>query len=642
MRIKWLLPGALALLAIVLVIQLNPGVGQAQLTAEDLVVTKSAAPAEVAPGDYTVYSVTLENTTAADVEVSSLVDVLPDDFEYIGLAWNSEWGEVPFDNVAPEIQWAGPITVPASGSLTLRYKVHIPESVPLSPDPHTNRVTATLNSTEYSAEADLVVGVGEASVEKTASPGQVYPGELVTYTLTFGNSGYTTRSLTAISDVLPSGITFVEMTANSQVSDPPSGSTGTITWQGPFDIPPLGEFVVEFAASTPDTTDPLRLENLVTGQLADGTDVEDSVEIIVSTEQTYSVYLPLILGRYSPPFFVATKTADPTQVNPDPPGGLITYEVVFTNVGLLPGELSSISDVLPAGFTFEGMHPDSDVSASPSGTTGEITWTGPWAMPGQASLRLVYQVRATTTIGSNYVNTATAYVSQGKPEQVSASASVAVLQPVLLEENWNSPSPHWEPFLNYGRLRAGQWYRAPNGGVNGSPGMKHSCYIGFGDYSCDDKGAHDALYMYHASDAENWTNYRLEADVKLTTGDVIGLWFRGKYEPSELGGRHIEGYYVTLIPSSDRVRLMRVRDEGLWAYHFATADDLVIVEVDELSKKVWNHLAVEVRGNNIKVFLGNQLVIDHNDSHYPTGTVGLKTFKVQDGAWDNIKVTSLP
>ncbi len=515
--------------------------------------------------------------------------------------------------------------------------------MPLSPDPHTNRVTATLNSTEYSAEADLVVGVGEASVEKTASPGRVYPGELVTYTLTFGNSGYTPRSLTAISDVLPSGITFVGMTANSQVSDPPSGSTGTITWQGPFDIPPLGELVVEFAASTPDTTDPLRLENLVSGQLADGTDVEDSVEIIVSTEQTYSVYLPLILGRYSPPFFVATKTADPTQVNPDSPGGLITYEVVFTNIGTLPGELSSISDVLPAGFMFEEMHPDSDVSAAPSGTTGEITWTGPFPVEGESSLRLVYQVRATTTIGSNYVNTATAYVSEGKPEQVSASASVAVLQPVLLDENWNSPSPYWEPFLNYPRrLRAAQWYRAPNGGVNGSAGMKHSCYIGFGDYTCEDEGAHDAIYMFSGPGSENWTNYRLDADIKLQTGSIIGLWVRGFYEPSELGGRDVGGYYVTLVPSSDRVKLMRLPNDGTWAYHFAAAEDLAIVEVDELKKKVWNHLAVEVRGNNFKIFLNDQLVIDHNDSRYPTGTIGLKAYRVQDGAWDNIKVTSLP
>jgi uncharacterized repeat protein (TIGR01451 family) len=628
----------------VLVIQLGPGVGQAQqLPAADLVVTKSVTPAAVAPGDYVVYSVTLQNTTAADVEVSSLVDTLPDDFEYIGLAWNSEWGEEPWDNVAPEIQWTGPITVPASDSLTLRYKIYIPESVPLSPDPHTNTATATVNSTEYSAEAVLVVGVGEASVEKTASPMQVYPGELVTYTVTFGNSGYTTLSLTTVSDVLPDGITFVEMTANSQVPDPPSGDTGTITWDGPFGIPSLDEFVVEYVVSTPETSDTLRLQNLVSGHLGDGTVVEDSVEIRVSSSQDTTVYMPLIFHRYAPPYFTATKTADPTQVLPDPPGGLITYEVVFTNIGTLAGELASISDVLPTGFTFVGMLPGSDISAPPSGTTGEVTWDGPFAIEGESSLRLVYQVRATTTVGPSYVNTATAIVSEGRPDQVSASASVAVQQPVLLFENWNSPSPHWEPFLNYPRrLRADQWYVAPNGGVNSTPGLKHACYIGFNDYWCDEEGAHDAIYMYRAPGSENWTDYRFEADVSLNTGSIIGFWFRGTYEQSELGGRDVGGYYLTLVPSSDRVKLMRLPDEGTWAYHFAAAIELITGEYDGLSKKTWYHVAIEVRGSNIKIFVRDTLVIDYNDAHYPTGTVGLKTYRVQDGAWDNIKVTSLP
>lgn len=637
MRKKWMVAGVVALFALVLAILFSQGVGQAQTPLADLTVIKLAEESTIAPGEVVAYTVLLSNTADADLVVPSLVDTLPPDFEYVGLAWDSEWGEEPEDSTPPVIQWAGPITVPASDTLTLRYWIYVPNTVPLSPTPYTNTVVV---SDTYEAKAGLIVGIGEAAVGKTATPTEVDPGTLVTYTITFSNSGYVPIPLVAITDVLPTAATFVTMTANSDVLDAPVGVTGTITWTGPLTIPAETGLVVEYQVAMPMISDTQSLQNLVSGRLGDGTVVTDSVEVQVSAIHPATIYLPFVTRRWAPPRFTISKSADPTTVYNDAPGELITYEVVLSNTGTIPGTLAEIQDTLPAGFTFEAMHPDSDISAMPGGTPPNLVWTGPFVVAGESALRLIYQVRASTVLGT-YVNRATATASVGRSPNAPAEATVEVIEPILLSEKWENPSSYWQPFDNYWRLEPYQWYVEAGAGVNGSAALKHTCWYGFTDYSCGDKGAHDALYMYLSPESEGWVNYRLEAKVMVKEGTAQGLWFRGQYEPSEQSSRHVEGYYLTWRPTSNLIKLVRLRTEGKWAYTFHNPEELVRVD-HTLTKWAWYNMAVEVRGSNIKAFVDDELVIDYDDATFPTGTVGAFGYKIQDAAWDNILVTLLP
>ena len=56
----------------------------------------------------------------------------------------------------------------------------------------------------------------------------------------------------------------------------------------------------------------------------------------------------------------------------------------------------------------------------------------------------------------------------------------------------------------------------------------------------------------------------------------------------------------------------------------------------------WYTLAVEIRGSNFKAFFNDQLVLEYDDDTFPRGTVGMKTYKVVNGVWDDILVTPLP
>jgi uncharacterized repeat protein (TIGR01451 family) len=660
MRFKWTIPVAVALLAVALAILLGQAAGQAQGPLVDLEVIKTVDPPVTASGETVVYSVFLSNTTAMTLEVSSVMDILPSsDFEYAGLAPGHQW--LPPSQVLPtEIRWDGPITVPMSG-LELSYYIHVHESVPPSAVPYTNTVIATYKSTPYATQAGLLVGMGDAFVTKTADPVNVEPGGLVTYTVSFSNSGYVPMTLTTVVDALPEGVTFIDMTAGSDLPSPPVGVTETVVWTGAYTIPARSRFDVAFLASMPVTSDTLFLENQAWGELEDGTPVGPAyVEVLVSTEQPYLVYLPEVFNHWAPAIFAVTKSADPVQVDSTAPGALVTYTVEFVNSGTEQGVLANVHDTLPAGFTFVKMMPSSDVLTPPAGTTGEIVWSGPLAVPGESSLVLIYQVRASTTPGS-YTNLVTATVSEGLPLRDSASASVEVIEPLLLVEDFQSPSPYWEPFLNYWRLHPEQWYYMAGGGADGSKALRHNYALGVVNPL---KGAHDALFMYQEPGSELWTDYVYEVDAVLNADDgtgrgQIGVWFRGTYQEHEEDGLWVTGYYFSLDPyPSKHVYLWQLRtdeecgDDCAYNYHFS--NPLLLEELDNAALQAlgidlvagrWYRLKVEVDGPQIRCYIDDILVFDYYDNvgtTFEQGTVGFVTYIAADARWDNVSVTRLP
>jgi uncharacterized repeat protein (TIGR01451 family) len=658
MKHRWFIPGAVGALILVLVILLGRAVGQAQVPQADLLLSKSVDQTIIAPDELVIYTVTLTNTTAVGVEVSSLVDTLPPYFQYNGLAPGS--APIQPETVdLPRVQWSS-IAVPASGQVSLRYWVNVPATTPLSGDPYTNVVTATIGASQYTADTDLLVAIGEVTVSKTANTSRTYSGQPVTYTIALNNSGYVPVPLSVVTDALPAEITTLTMTAESDILDDPADEAGKKVWSGSHTIPSHDQFVVQYAVAMPAVEETVTLQNQAWGELGDGTVVQsDPWDVSVSPKGPTIVYLPTIARQYSPAAFRVTKTAEPDQAFAEEPGAPITYTVVVENYGGLPGVVADIRDTLPEGFVFQRMLTDGDVKSVPKGTTGEIVWTGPFDVAGMSSVTVRYVVQASTVVGT-YVNSATATVSDGHPPQEPATAPVEIVEPVLLEDTFDHDANKWTPFLNKpNRLRPEQWYW--DGGVGNPAGSyNHNRYLGNPPYPAD-----DALTMYLGPGAEEWTNYRYEMDVWLDPDtQFIFLWFRGHYQTWEgIEECHwVLGYYLEFNPGHKWARVWQTQTpddcepatcaEPGWQYDFS--NPMVLYQSPEYIygrewKGSWQHIAVEVRnvtgGVNIKGFVGDDQIVDFTDTEgtiIQNGTVGIGTYQAPLLRVDNVLVTPLP
>jgi hypothetical protein len=247
--------------------------------------------------------------------------------------------------------------------------------------------------------------------------------------------------------------------------------------------------------------------------------------------------------------------------------------------------------------------------------------------------------------------------------------------PILLQDDFNAGISQWTPFLNYpARLEEGQWYWGPQDGVGGSGALTHDCCAG-----PTGKVASDALMMYLGDGAEDWTDYRVETKLLLrggvdrdgnpepNSGDPIGLWVRGHYQQSDTHAQWVDGYYVVVAGKSDgpehwvRLAQMQIPGDCTTACNrpqnqYAFNNPFPICDPKEAPGPgcnvtfsgpfvhgSWYTLAVEVRGNHIKVWLDGVLALDYVDEKLPflTGTVGYKVHETQTASFDDILVRRL-
>jgi uncharacterized repeat protein (TIGR01451 family) len=504
-------------------------------------------------------------------------------------------------------------------------------------------VTASSGSATTDPGTGEVTVVGpNIEVTKSVWPQEVLSAEYVTYTVTLENTGNGAGVVDLISDTLPLGFEFQGMSSGGTITDLPIGTTGTIAWDGPFAMPSGAQETLIYAVRSSSASG---LESPVNEVVAlyDGKASASATAAV--TVKPRLTYLPLMFKNYTAPYFVASKSVTPTQVDVADAAQDVIYTVEFTNPGDDPGLLDTVSDQLPPGFSYiqmESGSPPTDV-----GPDGLLVWdldfpeTGP-----DETYTLSYRVRIPQdTEPGTYDNQVTATTLVGRAPAGPALATVRVKDPILLWEDFESGTGDWEPFLNYWRLEPEQWYRKSNGGFDGSKGMRHTYWLGKPE---PDRGAHDAIYMYQGPGSDDWTNYRLETMIRADGAGIQGLWFRGKYIPSELSGHHVEGYYVTWQSYRSRVVLWSLSKTGEWAYHFADPHDIAIGNyTKDLDRYKWYRLAVEVRGSNIKIFISEApytseyKVIETNDSTFATGTVGFVGYKMENTGFDNVLVTPL-
>ncbi|MCL4367776.1 MAG: Ig-like domain-containing protein, partial [Actinobacteria bacterium] len=333
----------------------------------DLQVAKSTCSGNPIPGSDVCYSIDFSNQGGITANNALVTDTLPSGTEFItATRWGwafpplSTSGNTPVWSVGsvPPLSYNGAIVVQARLTDTIPAGSVLTNTVSITGDgyePNTanNRATAVLTVTNPAY--DLYVSKGLASGVPAA-------GEVVTYSISFGNSGPTAATNVLISDVLPLATTFVTATRGwANVPFPPTTVSGNhLTWNVGTLSPWAYQDAIQVVVRLSDT-------------LLPGDWLTNTAEVTTTSGGETNPYN----NRSSDSRQVLARGVDlsvtKSTYQSAAPGGTIGYNISYRNDRADPASNVAITDVLPAGLSVDSVGyswPWSVVTG-----TNTITWT---------------------------------------------------------------------------------------------------------------------------------------------------------------------------------------------------------------------------------------------------------------------------
>ncbi len=353
----------------------------------DLGLTKTVDDSTPNVGDTITFTITLTNSGPDEATGVQVLDPLP-----AGLSFVSDTPSQGTYDPSTGLWSVGTVAVGSPQTLLILATV-------TSPAPQTN--TATLahsdqfdpNTTNNTASATETPQLADLALSKTTSDSTPNVGDTVTFTVTLSDNGPDAATDAQVTDLLPSGLSFV--------SDSPS--------QGTYDSSTGLWTVGTVAVGSPQTllilatvTSPAPQTNTATITHSDQFDPDTGNNNATAPYSPQQADLAL------------TKTVDNATPNV---GGTITYTIGLDNLGPSDATNVSITDALPVGLAL--------VSDMPSQGTYDPA-TGLWSVGTVAvGSPQTLLILATVTSPAPQTNTATiTHSDQFDPDTGNNTASV--------------------------------------------------------------------------------------------------------------------------------------------------------------------------------------------------------------------------
>lgn len=315
--------------------------------------TKSSdATGPVSAGATVNFTVTVFNTNASAVTVSSITDTLPSGFTYTTAGLGGSLGAPsggPANGATGTLTWTfSAVSIPASSSRTFIFRT----TAPASAGTYSNLASVVTSAgTLATGSASVSVGSPKLSLLKTVSANSANPGDAVTYTLAYSNDSPVNVTGAVLSDVLPTGTTFVSASGGGSYTS----GTRTVAWAlGSLPAGASGSVTVTATVDSPFPTGAaIPVSNTATLTSTEASTVTASASLYVTASR---------------PVLSVQKSTSPATVAAN---SNVVFTISYANTGNATATGLTLTDPIPAGLTF--------VSATGGGTNsgGTVTWNLP-------------------------------------------------------------------------------------------------------------------------------------------------------------------------------------------------------------------------------------------------------------------------
>lgn len=291
--------------------------------------SKTVNPDPPVAGRPFTYTVTATNTGTVAAPSLTITDPLPSPLLYnpeSGATATLDGATVPVtvasDHQTPTFTINTPI--PAGSTISLTFQVHAPYHSPAQTLSNTASVSGTpaTNTTNLQAPP-----APTDALSKTSSPGILFPGGTIDYTLNWKHQGLPTYQNLTLTDVLPPYVSFpVGATANVTVNGatqqiPNTGTAAVPIFNVPGPLHPGTQATLDFTAS-------------LASNAPEGTSLTNNAISDNGIDQAFAADDGVTVASSN---IALTKIATPDTVYP---GQTAHYTITATNNGTLPAAIS--------------------------------------------------------------------------------------------------------------------------------------------------------------------------------------------------------------------------------------------------------------------------------------------------------------